>query len=315
VTIVNTKLIERTCVVATVLGVVAAIVWPFIHEAQTVEAKAGPGTRVITITGVGSTGTWTDAEVRAGNYFAKEFPPARPVLVEGETVLFRFKSADVTHKFYCPELAIGPVLVYPGHVAEVEVTPTAVGAFDYYCTVFCGKPHFRMRGQIVVQPSSAREARTGEYWLEPPPEGARLVDRGAWLYRQLGCFSCHGSEGHGGVRNPNYVKDTVPALDVLAERMFLFYPEDVDAVVAALERRTPLGQLQDDPPVPRFGAVLAKYEAIKELLHRGNPAGKKDVAGPSPPLHMPTWDTRVSDSDMDAIIAYLLTLKPRDESG
>lgn len=308
--IMNVKLIERTCVVVTVIGIVGAIAWPFLHESHAVEAKAGPDTRVITLTGVASTGTWTDAEVRAGTYFAKEFPAARPVLVEGEPVLLRFKSADVTHEFYCPELGIGPVLVYPGHVAEVEVTPTTPGFFDYYCTVFCGKPHFRMRGQIVVESA----VRSGEYWLEPGPDGNRLVDRGRWLYRNNGCFACHGSEGHGGVRNPNYVNDFVPNLDTLAERMFLFYPEDVDAVVAALERRIPLEQLDDEPPVPRFGAVLAQYNAIKNLLKRGNPAGKKDVAGPAPPLHMPTWETRLSDSDMDAIIAYLLSLKPLEKS-
>jgi mono/diheme cytochrome c family protein len=308
--IMNVKLIERTCVVATVLGIVGAIGWPILHEARTLAEKGNPGTAVITLTAVASSGTWTDAEVRAGNYFAKKFPPARPVLVEGEPVLFRFKSADVTHRFYSPELGIGPVIVYPGHVAEVEVTPTTLGAFDYYCTMFCGKPHFQMRGQIVVQPASVIEAAPEEYWLEPPPASPQLVDRGAWLFRTNGCFACHGIEGHGGVDNPNYVQDTVPALDLLAERMFLFYPEDVDAVVNALERRIPLDQLQDEPPVPRFGAVLAKYQAIKELLRRGNPAGKKHEAGPTPPLNMPMWDLRLSDSDMDAIIAYLLTLKP-----
>jgi mono/diheme cytochrome c family protein len=167
-----------------------------------------------------------------------------------------------------------------------------------------------MRGQIVVRPALPASDRPGEYWKEPEPEGVRLVDRGAWLLRQNGCFTCHGEDGHGGVRNPNYINDEVPALDVLAERMFLYYPEDVDAIVQALERRTPLQLLANEPPVPGFSRVLAKYNSVKELLQKGNPPGKKDEHGPAPPLQMPSWESRLSDSDIDAVIAYLLTLKP-----
>jgi mono/diheme cytochrome c family protein len=168
-----------------------------------------------------------------------------------------------------------------------------------------------MRGQIIVRPVEEDwVADSGKYWLDTQPSGTRLVDHGEWLFRQNGCFTCHGNSGHGGVKNPNYVRDTVPALDSLAERMYLFYPEDVDAIVSALERRVPLEELADDPPVPRYRAVVAKYQAIKELVQHGNPAGKKDPEGPAPPLNMPTWGQRLSDSDIDALIAYLLTLQP-----
>jgi mono/diheme cytochrome c family protein len=303
---------ERIAVLATVVGIIAAFAWPFFHETDSVEAHAGTDIPVITITGVAATGVWTDQEVRGGNYFAKEFRPARPVLNLGETVVLRFKSADVVHTFYCPELAIGPVEVYPGHVADVEVTPTEAGAFDYYCTTVCGKPHFRMRGQIVVQSDGLAPDDPGRYWLEDEPYDTSLVARGEWLFRQNACFSCHGRSGHGGVRNPNYIKGTVPALDTLAERMYLFYPEDVDAIVEALEQRIPLEHLEDDPPVLRYRAVLAKYQSIKELLRKGNPAGKLDPDGPEPPLNMPTWGQRLSDSDIDALIAFLLTLEPFD---
>lgn len=308
----NGTRIERTAIVLTVVGMVVALAWPFVQEAAGNRERLGSNARIITLTGVATTGTWTAGEVRAGNYFAREFAPARPVLRVGETVVLRLKSADVNHVFYSPELGIGPLEVYPGHVVEIEVTPTEAGAFDYYCQRVCGSPHFRMRGQIVVRPAEMSSDRPGEYWRESAPEGTRLVDHGAWLFRRNGCFTCHGEDGHGGVRNPNYINDVVPALDLLAESMFLYYPEDVDLIVQALERRTPLPFLLDDPPVPGFNRVLAKYDSISELLRKGNAPGKKNEHGPTPPLQMPSWESRLSDSDIDALIAYMLTLEPRE---
>src|SRR6266536_5386954 len=62
------------------------------------------------------------------------------------------------------------------------------------------------------------------YWLEPAPAAGGVLERGKWLFRQKGCFLCHGSEGQGGVVNRNYIKDTIPRL-ALAEQMKLFEPE------------------------------------------------------------------------------------------
>lgn len=311
----NSKHQEFIAIVVTVASVVVAAVWPFLHERRTVRTHAGPQTRVITLTGVAATGTWTEEEVRGGNYFAKRFAPAEPVLTMGTRVLLRLKSADVTHTFNSPELGIGPVEVYPGHVAEVMVQPKKAGVFDFYCTTVCGMPHFGMRGRFVVRNSASRDVLPArldyrEYWKEPPPPEKGLVPRGRWLFRRNGCFTCHGSAGEGGVLNPNYVKKTVPALDVLAERMFLFFPEDRQAIVKTLEQGIHLQNLANDPPVPRFGAVLAQYDAVRKVIENGNPAGKLDPEGPTPPLQMRPWGQRLSEQDIDALIAYLITLEP-----
>jgi mono/diheme cytochrome c family protein len=144
------------------------------------------------------------------------------------------------------------------------------------------------------------------YWLTPAPAGAGVVERGQWLFRQKGCFLCHGPQGQGGVPNRNYIKDTIPSL-ALAERMKLFEPEDVSAVLELLKRGVRLDALEDSPPVPRFNVVLAQYHSIRDVIRNGNPAGKKDPKGPNPPLNMPRWMHELSDGDVDAIIAYLLT--------
>lgn len=310
---------EWIAVLTTVASVVVAAAWPFLHERRTVAAHAGPASRVITLTGVAATGTWTEEEVRGGNYFAKTYAPAEPVLTAGERVLLRLKSADVTHTFYSPDLGIGPVEVYPGRVAEVVVQPMKAGVCSFYCTTVCGKPHFGMRGRFIVRnggfPGVPAPLDYGEYWKEPPPREQGLVPRGRWLFRKNGCFTCHGPQGEGGVSNPNYVKKTVPALNALGERMFLFFPEDRQAIVKALEQGIPLQNLADDPPVPRFGAVLAQYDGVRKVIENGNPAGKLDPEGPTPPLQMRPWAQQLSQRDIDALIAYLLTLEPALDKG
>lgn len=311
---------EILAVFVTLLGIAGATVWPLLYEAKAVQGRLPAGAQVITLTGVAITGTWTAEEVRGANYWNRTFPPARPVLHVGQTALLRFKSVDLTHTFYAPGLGVGPVEVYPGHVAEAQVTPTKEGVFEYYCTTTCGDPHFGMRGELVVvqrdgdplpPPSSPG---IGKYWLEPPPSiGASLVERGKWLFGQRGCVACHGLEGRGGVRNTNYIKGTVPALNTLAERLMLSDREDASAIIAQMEGGVSLESLSNSPPVPRFNVFLAQYQAIRDVIRKGSPAGKKDPQGPTPPLKMPTWGQKLSEADITAIIAYLLTLQPWEE--
>lgn len=309
------RITEIVAVLVTVLGIGLTILAPRVYENRSHSKQLN--TRVITLTGVRASGTWTDEEVNGWNYWWREFRPARLVLKPDEMVRLRLKSADVVHTFYIPALGIGPLEVQPGHVVETEVTPTQEGVFQYYCTMVCGMPHFAMRGEVVVQrdglpvPATAALPVAGKYWLEPAPRrGASVVERGRWLFRQRGCFTCHGPEAGGGVDNWNYVKGTTPALNTLAEKLMLFDPEDVKAILEQMERGRDLESLTDSPPVPRFHVFLAQYRAVRDVVRNGSPPGKKDPQGPDPPLQMLAWGQRLSDTDINAIIAYLLTLQP-----
>jgi mono/diheme cytochrome c family protein len=152
-----------------------------------------------------------------------------------------------------------------------------------------------------------------KYWLEPAPSPqAGVLERGKWLFRQKGCFLCHGPEGQGGVPNLNYIKDTIPRL-ALAEQMKLFEPEDVSAILEQMKRGVRLDSLADSPPVPQYNVVLAQYHSIQDVIRKGNPAGKKNPKGPAPPLNMPRWERELSDADIDALIAYLLSAVPAEQ--
>lgn len=151
-----------------------------------------------------------------------------------------------------------------------------------------------------------------KYWLEPAPTQAGVVERGKWLFRQKGCFLCHGPEGQGGIPNRNYIKDTIPRL-ALAEQMKLLEPEDVSTVLEQLKRGVRLDTLADSQPVPQFNVVLEQYHSVRDVIRKGNPAGKKDPKRPAPPLNMPRWERELSEADIDALIAYLLSVVPGEQ--
>ena len=130
------------------------------------------------------------------------------------------------------------------------------------------------------------------------------------MFRRNGCFTCHGEKGKGGVPNWNYVKDTIPPLSTLAERMLIPDKEGADAIVGAMERGADPKTLSGDPPFARYNAFLAQYQSVKDVIRKGNPPGKKDPKGLAPPLEMLAFGSRLSERDMDDLIAYLLTLEP-----
>ncbi len=132
------------------------------------------------------------------------------------------------------------------------------------------------------------------------------------LYRKY-CVACHGTDAKGGVKNINYIKRTVPELNILAERMFLDEPENANKVSELLKNGVDITKMSPKLDVPKRGRVLAQYRAIRNVIKRGSPAGKADPEGPEPLLHMPSWAKGLSDKDIDSIIAYLLTLYPWEQ--
>jgi mono/diheme cytochrome c family protein len=146
------------------------------------------------------------------------------------------------------------------------------------------------------------------------------VERGKWLYRQTGCVVCHGPQGEGDIPNLNAAGGVVPALNDVAEKMELFEKEDVEATVAVIERGLSLDDPSISPPVPYFDSVRSQYLKIRDLILKGGHPKKRDKEGLAPPMHMPAWSQRLyadggpsSKADINAIIAYLLTLQTVEE--
>ena len=67
------------------------------------------------------------------------------------------------------------------------------------------------------------------------PEAAKPVALGEYLYQTMGCMTCHGVAGRGGVVNYNYIKKTVPAHDRTAAKIFLSEAEDREAFLLLIQ--------------------------------------------------------------------------------
>ncbi len=140
------------------------------------------------------------------------------------------------------------------------------------------------------------------------------IARGGEIFAKS-CFMCHGLEGVGGVRNTNYIKGTVPALDMLADRMFLYEKEDADKVISFLKKGQSLDKLSVDEKkeIPGYNRVVAQYVAIREIIREGAKPGKKDPDGPDPPLVMQSWKGEYSSREIDWVIGYLIGLMDWEE--
>jgi mono/diheme cytochrome c family protein/plastocyanin len=302
--------------------------WALVDFVRSLRAAGGPlpdqppADRTIVLTGVARHGTWTTDQLEVGDD-AVAPAPARVLLRPGETVRLVLRSADGTHTFYSPALGLGPVEVFPGRPAELRFTAPAAGAYDFYCMLLCSPCHFAMRGVIVVAEGEVDPARFVPdpeplACAERPPvpgDDAGLVEQGRALYAAMGCVSCHGEDARGGFPSFNALPaERVPALDALAESIFLRRPQEAElrAVTDLLERGVALDALRE-PPVDGWGRLLRGVEGFHRTLQRGVAAAPRDPALPAPPLVMPAWQARLTDRQADALLAYLLDLYPRSD--
>ncbi len=323
-------------IIASVLvvgGLAAAIFLPFVYE----KYRLAPNTaeQTIVLTGIATNGVWTDEDVTAVGYEGHVYSAAKPRVEVGKPVVLRLRSADVVHSFYLPELGLGPAEVYPGHEVVLRFIPKITGVFEFYCTTLCGNCHYFMRGLLeVVGPGSGEKVPSyldvassqeetlaqdtkalpvcdHDHEFSPLPD--RVVERGAALFSSLSCYTCHGVDGVGGIKNFNATTNPVPSLDIAAERLILFEPEEIATVMNMFEEGKSFEAALKKPPFEAYGEFHEQLELYRKTIREGITAQKKDPNGVAPPLNMPVWRDHVTDEQVDEIIAYLLSLYKFEE--
>jgi mono/diheme cytochrome c family protein len=101
---------------------------------------------------------------------------------------------------------------------------------------------------------------------------------GLKVYEEFSCAVCHGPDGKGGVHNFNaQTAQEIPALIHVADS---FTKPDL------------IAKIQNGVPIEP----------------------KLNSNGPAPPLHMPGFKDLLTDTQMNDLVAYLISLKPKGEN-
>lgn len=114
------------------------------------------------------------------------------VVPVGQPVQLLMSSQDVVHSFYVPNFRV-KMDVLPNRYTSVWFEATNVGAYDLFCTEFCGTGHSKMIGKVKVV--SEREFNN---WLEESGsagEGLSLDAYGEKLVETKACITCHSLDG------------------------------------------------------------------------------------------------------------------------
>lgn len=101
-------------------------------------------------------------------------------------------SADVLHSLSIPAFRVKEDAV-PGRETYLWFQPDVTGAYDLFCTEYCGTGHSAMITKVEVMPEQDFAAwyRTAQ---EQAVAGAARPD-GAKLFSEKGCIACHSIDG------------------------------------------------------------------------------------------------------------------------
>jgi mono/diheme cytochrome c family protein len=143
-------------------------------------------------------------------------------------------------------------------------------------------PNFNLNDETRANLVAYLAAQKGQAWSTYPwrTQSAKAlspVERGQLIFNQAGCVACHGQFGSGGYPNNNVAGGLIPSLTLVAEG----YSK------AELHAKIQNGQisLPDNPSAPK------------------------------PLIYMPKWSEQLTPSEIDALVDYLFTLKPKPAPG
>ena len=108
----------------------------------------------------------------------------------GRRVLIDFRSADVIHDFWVPELG-RKIDIIPGHPNRLWVEADRAGTYLGVCAEFCGTEHAWMRLMVVAEPQDRFAAWIAHQLGIPASPSTAAEQLGATIYRESICTNCH----------------------------------------------------------------------------------------------------------------------------
>ena len=109
----------------------------------------------------------------------------------GKPIKLTMISQDVIHAFYIPAFR-AQMHVVPGRYSTMWFTPTKVGKYHLFCTMYCGTQHSEMGGSVVVM-----EQKDWAEWIKNGGQSSTpmtMAQAGRKIYNEIACNNCHGNE-------------------------------------------------------------------------------------------------------------------------
>jgi len=103
----------------------------------------------------------------------------------GRPVRLTMASEDVIHDLYVPAFRVKADVI-PGRYTSLWFEATKPGRYHLFCAEYCGTQHSGMIGQVVVL-----EPAQFQRWLAGGATEGSLASRGAKLFQDAGCQTCH----------------------------------------------------------------------------------------------------------------------------
>ena len=172
------------------------------------------------------------------------------------------------------------VMVVASPCALIISTPasilSAIAGAARRGVLFKGRVHLERAATIKVVAFDKNASGATETSVPAVPLSPEL-QRGLKIYVDLSCAACHGPTGKGGVPN--------------------FNAQSGQAV----------------PPLNHVAAGYTKDELGAEIQSGVPIEPKLDPNGPAPPLHMPGFRDMLTSDQLNDLVAYLFSLKPKGE--
>ena len=109
----------------------------------------------------------------------------------GRPVKITISSEDVLHSLYFPAFRTKMDAI-PGRYTELWFEAQTPGVYHIFCTEYCGTNHAGMIGSVTVMEPAQYQA-----WLQGGGTEGTLAQRGAKLFTDLACSTCHLDTGQG----------------------------------------------------------------------------------------------------------------------
>ena len=232
----------------------------------------------------------------------------------GEPVSFRLDSVDVIHSFWVPKLA-GKVDMIPNNDNTMWFEAYQPGEFFGQCAEFCGVMHANMRFKVIAVPRAEFDVWLARQAADAPEPSDPLAREGKDLFRTAGCSGCHQQERSiiklrdDGSRLPGRTGPNLTHVASRVNHLGMFRNSDIE-FEAGNQRQLFVNEA--GLPVDAGGREFVSESMLQrnlktwitdpEALKPGNLMARDGVPYVDP-------DKALSERDVDALVAYLLTLK------